>query len=134
MRNAGVSFGFNTVANTSNLAELPGIRDIAEEEGATEWQVFEYDFNGPNPSVKKPALRLAPGQFDEATSGLASTSGKLKIACKSLESRSGAYFLVDDSGVAWKPAGEGVRHTMGHITSDREQVLAALRQHIQELV
>jgi len=133
LRNAGISFGFNTVANTSDLAELPAIRDIAEEEGATEWQVFEYDANGPNPSSKKPELRLAPGQFDEATSGLVSTSGNLKVVCKSLETRSGAYFLVDDSGAAWKPAGEGLRHVMGNITSDRERVLAALRRHIHGL-
>lgn len=133
LRDAGVSFGFNTVANTSNLAELPAIRDIAEEEGAVEWQVFEYDPNGPNPTNKKDALRLAPGQFDEVTSELVSTSGNLRVACKSLKARSGAYFLVDDSGTAWKPAGEGLRHIMGHISSDREQVLASLRQHIQEL-
>jgi|GEM_PF-6389869 len=52
---------------------------------------------------------------------------------KNLATRSGAYFLVDDSGLAWKPAGEGFRHILGHITTDRAQVLAALRRHIQEL-
>lgn len=134
LRGAGVSFGLNTVANTSNVGELEGIRDIAEEVGASEWQVFEFDSDGPNPTNQKPKLRLAPGKFDAATEGLASTSGNLKVVCKSLANRSGAYFLVDDAGTAWKPAGEGVRTVMGHITNDREQVLAALRGHIATLV
>lgn len=133
LRNAGVAFGFNTVANAHNLDELLAMRDIAEEEQATEWQVFEYDPNGPNPSSKKPSLVLEEGQFEEATRNLVSTSGNLSVVCKSLDTRSGAYFLIDDSGLAWKPAGEGLRHIMGHITTDREQVLAALRRHIQEL-
>ncbi len=104
LRNAGVEFGFNTVANTSNIDELYAMKDIVEEEGASEWQIFEYDPSGPNPSRKKDSLRLKSGQFDEATASL-----------------------------AWKPAGEGFRHIMGHITTDRAQVLAALRRHIQEL-
>lgn len=133
LRSAGVSFGFNTVANTSNLHELSAIRDIAEEEGASEWQVFEYDPNGPNPTNRKSALRLSPGQFDEATSGLVSTSGNLKIVCKSLQARRGAYFLVDDSGHAWKPAGEGIRQVFGHITHERDLVMAALDRHIAEM-
>jgi MoaA/NifB/PqqE/SkfB family radical SAM enzyme len=75
---AGINFGFNTVANASNLIELPMIRDIAEEDGAPEWQVFEYDPSGPNPSRQKSQLRLAPGQFALVTNGLESTSGRLQ--------------------------------------------------------
>ena len=132
LRGVGMRFGFNTVANTSNIDELEAIRDIAEEEGASEWQVFEYDSDGPNPSSKKPTLRLAPGQFDEATSGLVSTTGRLKVVTKNLVARSGAYFLVDDSGRAWKPSGEGSRHIMGHITYDREQEIgrASCRERV----
>jgi len=89
--------------------------------------------NGPNPTNKKDLLRLKPGQFDEATTGLVATKDNLKIVRKNLTTRTGAYFLVDDSGLAWKPAGEGFRHIMGHITIDRAQVLVALRRHIQEL-
>jgi MoaA/NifB/PqqE/SkfB family radical SAM enzyme len=133
LRNAGVEFGFNTVANTSNIDELDAMKDIVEEEGAAEWQIFEYDPSGPNPSRKKDSLRLNPGQFDEATAGLITAMDNLKIVRKNLTARSGAYFLVDDSGLAWKPAGEGFRHIMGHITTDRTQVLVALRRHIQEL-
>jgi hypothetical protein len=55
------------------------------------------------------------------------------VACKSLQARTGAYFLVDDSGHAWKPAGDGLRHVFGHVTRDRDLVMAALRQHIREL-
>ena len=133
LRNAGVEFGFNTVANTSNIDELDAMKDIVQEEGAAEWQIFEYDPSGPNPSRKKDSLRLNPGQFDEATAGLITAMDNLKIVRKNLTARSGAYFLVDDSGLAWKPAGEGFRHIMGHITTDRTQVLVALRRHIQEL-
>jgi MoaA/NifB/PqqE/SkfB family radical SAM enzyme len=133
LRGAGVVFGFNTVANATNITALNQIRDIAEEEKATEWQIFEYDDEGPNPSSKKGGLRLEPGQFDAATTHLESTSGKLSIFSKNLDSRSGIYFLVDDSGLAWKPAGEGFRHILGHITNDREQALSALRKHIASL-
>lgn len=107
--------------------------DDLMQTGATEWQIFEYDPSGPNLSSKKEFLRLKPGQFDEATAGITTTNANLRIVRKSLTSRSGAYFLVDDSGLAWKPAGEGFRHIMGHITTDRAQVLSALRRHIQEL-
>lgn len=133
LRSAGVCFGFNTVANARNLDELPAMKDIVEEEGAVEWQIFEYDPEGPNPTNKKSSLQLAPGQFEQATQDLAPTSGILRIISKSLLTRSGAYFLVDDSGLAWKPAREGFRHVLGNITTDRLQVLAALRQHILEL-
>lgn len=133
LRSAGVSFGFNTVANTSNVDELPAIRDITEEAGASEWQVFEFDPNGPNPTNKKSTLKLALGQFDEATRGLVSTSGELKVVRKSLQARTGAYFLVDDSGHAWKPAGEGIRQVFGHITHERDLVMTALDRHLTEL-
>lgn len=133
LHDAGVSFGFNTVVNASNIDELTTIRDIAEEEGAIEWQVFEYDPDGPNPTNMKPKLRLEPGQFAPATDRLTSTSGELEIVCKNLEVRTGSYFLVDDSGLAWKPAGGGFRHVLGNITTDRRQVLNSLEQHIAEL-
>jgi MoaA/NifB/PqqE/SkfB family radical SAM enzyme len=133
LRSAGIPFGFNTVANASNLGELPAMREMAEEDGASEWQVFEYDPDGPNPTNLKSRLVLAPGQFAERTSDLALASSNMKVACKSREVRAGAYFLVDDSGHAWKPSGGGTRHVFGHVTKDRELVLAALRQHMSEL-
>ncbi|HEY5667574.1 MAG TPA: hypothetical protein VIR03_00250 [Candidatus Saccharimonadales bacterium] len=80
----------------------------------------------------KPKLRLAPGQFAEATSKISTKTG-LKISCKSLEERDGIYFLVDGSGIAWKPAGEGLRTVMGHITHDRDLVASALRLHVERL-
>jgi hypothetical protein len=55
------------------------------------------------------------------------------VTCKSLGDRSGAYFLVDDSGQAWKPAGDGLRRVFGHITSDRAAVMAALARHVQDV-
>lgn len=133
LRKSGVAFGFNTVANATNLSELAAIRDIAENLGATEWQIFEYDSNGPNPTSKKSILKLGEGHFEEAIKDLATGKGSLRIVSKSLNMRSNTYFLIDDSGLAWKPAGEGLRQIMGHITTDKEQVLAALRIHIQNL-
>lgn len=133
LRSAGIPFGFNTVANARNLSELPAMREIAEEDGASEWQVFEYDPDGPNPTNLKSRLVLAPGQFAERTRDLALAPGRMKVTCKSRAVRAGAYFLVDDSGQAWKPSGGGTRHVFGHVTKDRELVLAALRQHMSEL-
>lgn len=133
LRESGVAFGLNTVANASNFNELMAIRDIAVEWGASEWQIFEYDPTGPNPTNHKTRLRLAPGRFAEYTHGLGPTYGHLRIATKSLKDRVGAYFLIDDSGQAWKPCGDGLRHELGHITRDRDLVLSALRRHLAEL-
>jgi MoaA/NifB/PqqE/SkfB family radical SAM enzyme len=132
LRDAGVAFGYNTVANTSNIHELKKVRDIAMQDGATEWQVFEYDSDGPNPSNKKEKLRLPGGAFKEATTDLDAGNELLKITCKDLEKRNGIYFLVDDGGNAWKPAGEGLKHSLGHVTMDRVGVLAALRHHVDQ--
>ena len=132
LRGAGVAFGYNTVANTANIDELNKIKKIAEEDGASEWQVFEFDPNGPNPTNQKPKLKLEPGQFEEATRDLSSDT-HLDVVCKSLASRNGLYFLVDDSGQAWKPAGEGLRTIMGHVVRDRSIVLESLRAHIKSL-
>jgi len=132
LRGAGIPFGYNTVASTANLPELPAIGALAAEDGAAEWQVFEYDPGGPNPSARKPRLRLGPGEFAAATAGLKAGPG-VRVTCKSLDDRDGAYFLVDDSGQAWKPAGAGLRRVFGHITSDRPAVMAALAQHVADV-
>ena len=131
LNDAGVVFGYNTVAHKRNIHELESIRDIVVEDRASEWQVFEYDPNGPNPSRYKNELGLEPGEFDLAVSNL-ETPETVEISYKSLTSRSGIYFLVDDAGNAWKLAGEEAKHSLGHITHDREMVLGALREHIQQ--
>jgi MoaA/NifB/PqqE/SkfB family radical SAM enzyme len=126
-----VRFGFNTVAHAANISKLEEIRKIAENLGAYEWQVFEYDTSGPNPTNKKASLQLAEGVFDVVTSQLVSQS-TMKIVCKSLQKRTGSYFLIDDSGMAWQPLGEQQRKIIGHITRDRAIVLDALRSHISQ--
>lgn len=133
LRTAGVPFGYNTVANTSNIDELAAIRDIAEEDGAAEWQVFEYDPKGPNPTSQRDKLKLAPGQFAVGIQGIESTPGGLKVDLKDLQDRTGAYFLIEDSGHAWKPSGAGLRYVIGHVTRDRERVIAAWQRHIVEM-
>jgi MoaA/NifB/PqqE/SkfB family radical SAM enzyme len=131
LRGSGISFGYNTVAHKANAAELSDIREIAVDDGASEWQVFEYDPDGPNPTNQKSNLKFAPGEFEAATRELAELDG-IKISCKSLAARSGIYFLVDDSGDAWKPGGEGVKRSLGNITLDRKEVIDALRIHISQ--
>lgn len=131
LNDAGVAFGYNTVAHKRNIHELRSIQDIVVEDRASEWQVFEYDPTGPNPSRYKNELGLEPGEFDLAVSNL-EASETIEVSCKSLASRSGIYFLVDDAGNAWKPSGEGAKHSLGHITHDREMVLDALCEHIQQ--
>lgn len=133
LRAAGVPFGYNTVANTSNINELRAIRDIAEEDGATEWQVFEYDPQGPNPTNQRDRLKLAPGQFAVGIQGIESTPGGLKVDLKDLQDRTGAYFLIEDSGHVWKPSGAGLRYVIGHVTRDREKVITAWQRHIIEM-
>jgi len=132
LRDAGISFGYNTVANKSNLQELADIQATAIEDKATEWQVFEYDPTGPNPSRQKSLLALGEGQFEEYTRQLVTLHSDLKITCKSLSARSGVYFLIDDSGQAWKPAHAGSKQELGHITLDRENVITALHEHIKQ--
>jgi MoaA/NifB/PqqE/SkfB family radical SAM enzyme len=132
LRQAGIPLGYNTVASAANLAELPAIGVLAAADGAAEWQVFEYDPAGPNPSARRPRLALAPGEFVAAVAGLQAGPG-VRVTCKSLADRSGAYFLIDDSGQAWKPAGDGQRRMHGHITADRPAVMAALRQHMRDV-
>lgn len=134
LRDAGVAFGFNTVVNKANISTLDQIQDIAEEEGAVEWQLFEFDESGPNPSRLKGGLKLDPGEFADATRDIESSSERLVVVKKSLNARKGAYFLVDDSGIAWKPSDMGLRRVLGHITRDREQVLNGLRKHISEVM
>lgn len=131
LQDAGVIFGINTVANTANIGELEEVKAIAEAVGASEWQIFEYDPTGPNISRSRDSLKLSPGEFEAGTDKLTSGTGNLKIVSKDLERRSGSYFLVDDSGHAWKPIGDGLRRVFGHITTDRRQVIDALVKHIE---
>ncbi|HEU4913776.1 MAG TPA: radical SAM protein [Candidatus Saccharimonadales bacterium] len=133
LQKTGVSFGYNTVAHASNLSELPAIQRIAEDTGAKEWQIFEFDPNGPNPTSKKDLLRLAPGQFASETNMLKPVSGILMIVRKSLLDRSDAYFLIDSTGLAWQPTQEGARRVFGHISRDSDVVMSALKSHMSRV-
>ncbi len=128
-----VHFGYNTVANTSNIHELEAIRTIAEEDGADEWQVFEYDPKGPNPSREKDALTLHTGEFEAAVLRIPPSQSNMKVDFKNLQDRTGAYFLIDDSGHAWKPSGAGQRFIVGHIINDQNEVIDAWERHVIEM-
>lgn len=133
LRAHDVRFGYNTVVNTANIKEIEAIRVIAEEDGASEWQLFEYDPKGPNPTLHRDHLSLTHGQFDNAVSKMLPSRGTMKIDYKSLKDRTGAYFLIDDSGLAWKPSGAGERFIIGHVTRNRERVLDAWKRHVTEM-
>ncbi|PID32252.1 hypothetical protein CR970_01545 [Candidatus Saccharibacteria bacterium] len=130
LRASKMPFGFNTVLHAKNIERLRCIQRVARQQGAREWQVFEYDPTGPNPTRRHAELQLTPGQFEEETQKLPDMDGAMEITSKSLRQRSGAYFLVNRAGVAWSPSEAGPSE-IGHITDDRDLVLAALVRHIE---
>ena len=130
LRRTGIPFGINTVANAANLTDLPKIKRIAQEVGACEWQVFEYDYEGPNSSTKRDVLRLEPGRFAAAAYDLQKDPGDIEIACKPFDGRAGSYFMIDDAGIAYRRRTGGGRDVIGHVTHERALVLEALGEHI----
>lgn len=123
-----ITFGFNTVANTSNVSQLEAIGSLAFTLGASEWHIFEYDNTGPNTSAHKSSLTLAPHQFEAATTDLRElpfTGMKIDIRSKSSRTGAGAYFFVNDAGEAWCPGDEGEPIRYGHIVGDRDRILGA---------
>lgn len=127
---AGMRFGINTVANAANISDLGAIKGIAEATGAEEMQVFEFDYEGPNPTTKRGDLRLSTGRFAIAAAELkAQESAEMKIVCKSFEGRAGSYFMVDDAGMAYTRTAGGGREIIGHISRDQAIVLQALHKH-----
>ena len=131
LQDAGISFGINTVANASNIHKLQKIVDISERMGASEIQIFEFDPEGPNLSSKRNELILSEGVFRDATQDLRASNSEMKIICKPFTGRSGAYFMIEDSGLAFKRVPGGGRVVLGHISRDRESVREALRSHNQ---
>lgn len=130
LRSAGMRFGINTVANAANINDLENIKEIAEGSGAQELQIFEFDYEGPNPSTKRDILRLAPGRFATAAATLKTQSSQeMEITCKPFEGRAGSYFMVDDSGIAYTRVSGGGRHEIGHIAHDKDIVMQALHKH-----
>jgi MoaA/NifB/PqqE/SkfB family radical SAM enzyme len=130
LRNAGMRFGINAVANAANIDDLVNIKDIAQEAGAEELQVFEFDYEGPNPSTRRDVLRLAPGRFATAASLLKEQeNSEMGVVCKPFEGRAGSYFMIDDSGIAYTRTTGGGRQEIGHIAHDKDIVLQALHKH-----
>lgn len=133
LKDLDMDFGFNTVVHSSNISEMQQIHDLARDLGAKTWQAFEYDPKGPNPSRSKDELTLRPSEFDQAVKSLIVSTTEMEVACKSLQRRQGAYFLIDDSGFAWQPNGNSSRKTIGHITNDKEKVIYEWMNHITKL-
>lgn len=134
LRESDVTFDFNTVVNLANIDQIELIGRLALSLGAITWHVFEYDTTGPNPSQHKDDLALIDGQFLEIIENLNSLKGNgMRLDIRTQESRigEGAYFFVNDAGVAWSPTGQvGLSSRFGHITRDREKVLSAYDNHI----
>lgn len=135
LADAGVVFDFNTVVNASNVQQLEGIANLAQDMGASAWHVFEYDASGPNPSSRKQELALSPGEFKVALEALTHYDTKdMRIDLRTQDSRvgEGAYFFVNDAGQAWCPTGEtGLSVRYGHVARDKERVLAAYDRYLK---
>jgi len=135
-KEAGIRVCVNTVAHRGNLADLSRVMGLVVSSGADEWQIFEFQPTGSLGSRAANLLKLDPGEFHSGTQSLLSSnnhSPNLKIVYKSRALREGAYFLVDDAGVAWIPAASGNRRTViGHISTDRKRVLERLKLHIRQ--
>lgn len=129
LHDAGISFGINTVANASNVHKLQKIVNIAEDIGAAEIQIFEFDPEGPNPTSKRDDLILGEGVFKQAVQDLRPNSSGMKIITKAFAGRPGSYFMVEESGLAFKRQQGGGRTILGHITRDRSAVRKALHDH-----
>ena len=111
------------------------IGKLAVALGAFEWHVFEYDANGPNPSNRREDLRISYEEFEDATRELDQIPmDGMRLDLRTRDSRvgTGAYFFVNDAGVAWSPGEEGGQIKFGHITHDREQVLEAYDNHLRD--
>lgn len=130
LREAGVSFGINTVATSANIHKLNEIIIVAKSLGAAGIQIFEFDPEGPNPSARREGLKLMPGKFElSQSSEFSSYWTGMEVTYKPFERRTEAYFMVEDSGHAFTRVPGGGRTILGHITRDRENVLEALCQH-----
>lgn len=95
--------------------------------------MFEYDTTGPNPSARKAELSVTSEQFMVATAGLGELPfDGMRLELRTQESRVGvgAYMFVNDAGEAWSPGGEDEPVKHGHITHDRDAVLAAYDMHL----
>jgi MoaA/NifB/PqqE/SkfB family radical SAM enzyme len=134
-KKVGLRVSINTVAHRRNIGELGNIMKLVASSGADEWQIFEFQPTGPLGSRSAPVLELEPGEFDKAASVVAKCSNGssgLRIVCKGRSVRKDAYFMVDDAGVSWTPSAAGdTRTVIGHITRNRIEVLARLREHVQ---
>lgn len=131
---AGVKFGFNTVVHAKNSDQVKEIGDLALSLGAFEWHVFEYDTTGPNPSRQKEVLRIDYEDFEAATQNLgqmALDGMRLDLRTRDSRTGAGAYFFVNDAGEAWSPESEGIPVRYGHITRDRDQVLASYDEYLE---
>lgn len=135
-KRVGLKVSINTVVHRRNIGELGNIMKLVVSSGADEWQVFEFQPTGPLGSHSAQVLELEPGEFDNAASMIANCgigSSGMRIVCKSRSVRKGAYFMVDDAGVAWMPSAAGdTRTVIGHIARNRIEVLARLREHVWE--
>jgi hypothetical protein len=135
-----VLVGINTVVTAANIGHLLDIRDIVEEHRVHEWQLFQFDPFGPNPSRLKTALQVSDAAFNEATGQLESEifveDGVIVsplLSVKGLRQRIGSYIMINAAGIAHREelvedsgAYSKQIHVVGHIVRNEAAVLDAI--------
>jgi MoaA/NifB/PqqE/SkfB family radical SAM enzyme len=136
---AGIPMGIHTVANKANVDTFPQMyRLIADKTTASQWRIFEFDPNGPNPSGHPERLALEPGQFEAMTKGMDEhivAGNGLKVMFGKLgtaeERARGIYFMVNDAGKAYmRRPGQLDVEQLGHISDDRRVVMDGIRTYV----
>jgi MoaA/NifB/PqqE/SkfB family radical SAM enzyme len=131
----GVEVCVNTVIHRHNTNNVKELAQVVKDSGADRWQIFEFQPTGPIAFGNAARFELNPGEFDEVIRDALQEfeAPNLSVQPKSRAARQKAYFMVDDSGMAWQPGVEGpTRETFGHITRDRDVVLGSLEQHLRD--
>jgi MoaA/NifB/PqqE/SkfB family radical SAM enzyme len=137
LRGADVEFGINTVANEANINDLPAMYEIIKQMGATEWRIFEYEADGPNPSSRCDTLVLEDGKFEDITKDFLLKKGPLKVVVAPLavrRRRCAEYLMINDAGIAYRRRSEQIPTVLGHIVCNRSRVIGGLREYIENFV
>jgi pyruvate-formate lyase-activating enzyme len=128
---AGIPLGINTVVNGYNIEEVPAMLDVVRDLGACQWRLFQFDPEGPNQSSHVDELVVADADFVRVTEGIRSAGGDdLAVFAGGVNNR-GTYHMVDSAGQLYERTPGIGEQVIGHITSERDLVMASLRARIE---